>query len=172
MKSNQLGPKVGRMTIGALFLMLATAWTAHGYSLDSYEPDNAWTNASTLTPSAWQDHTLHVTNDLDYTSFSAEPGHTYRMETYDLTDTNFDTYMYLYDSSGTNELANNDDGGVQKWSSMITWTNTAASAATWYVRVNSYHTLYAGTYNLAVTDITALGPDAWEPDNTSTQATP
>lgn len=171
MKSNRMGSKGGRVVMGALFLMLTAAMTARGISSDSYEPDNAWTNASTLTPSAWQDHTLHVTNDIDYTSFSAAPGHVYRIETYDLTDTNFDTYMYLYDASGTNVLTFNDDGGAQGWSSRITWTNAAATAATWYVRVNSRLTHSAGTYDLAVTDITGLGPDAWEPDNTSTQAT-
>ena len=94
MKSNKMGSKCGRVVIGALFIIMTAAWTARGISPDAYEPDNAWTNASTLAPSAAQDHTIHVTNDLDYTAFSAQAGHVYRMETYDLS-ANLDTYMYL-----------------------------------------------------------------------------
>lgn len=176
MKSNEMTANGGRMAIGALFLILMAAWPTRSAATtvypDDYEADNAWTNASTLTPSDWQDHTIHVTNDLDYTAFSAEAGHVYRMETYDPTHSNFDTYMYLYDSSGINELDHNDDiVTTLNLASMITWTNTAATALTWYVRVNSYNTLYTGTYSLAVTDITGLTPDAWEPNNAWTQAT-
>ena len=171
MRSIRMKVQDRSMMLAALGLVLAMAGPARAINPDAFEADNDWSAASALTSSAWQAHTIHVTNDLDYVGFSAAPGHVYRMETYDMTDVNFDSYMYLYDASGTHQLAFDDDHGVQHHASMITWTNAGAVATTWYVRVNTFHEYSTGAYNLAVTDVTGLGADAWEPDNVATQAT-
>ncbi|MBI2438369.1 MAG: hypothetical protein HYV36_06115, partial [Lentisphaerae bacterium] len=103
---------------GATAILLAFYWVfsarmANALEADVYEVDN--TAAQSLTRSALNDgaqtHTIHLTNDIDYTHFTASAGHTYSIET-TLLDASMDTYLYLLATNGTTILTHNDDSGV------------------------------------------------------------
>lgn len=79
------------------------------YSSDSFEPDSAYTSASTYTVGAPQNHTLYPNSDEDYVVFSATTGSQYTITTSSLRN-GADTYLTLYSSGGTTVVASNDNG--------------------------------------------------------------
>jgi hypothetical protein len=126
-----------------------------GNVADSYEPDDSYTQATSISPGSSQDHTLHTTSDYDYMMFSATAGYDYEMETFSPGD-NTDTVMTLYDTNGTTQLAENDDNDAKaiaksnrSLQSTINWT--CPSNGTYYIRVRGYSG-DIGTYSILLTE--------------------
>lgn len=110
-------------------------WTVtSGASGDSYEPDNAYTDASTITVNgAAQHHTFHQSGDEDWAKFTVTASETYTITTSNL-GTNADTILELYDTNGTSLLDSNDDcpgGGLE--SCINGWSDP--DAGTYFIRV-------------------------------------
>jgi hypothetical protein len=61
-----------------------------------------------------------------------------------------DTYIYLYYTDGTTEIAHNDDGG-SGYASRIEWSCT--TTGTYYVKVRHFSTSSGtGSYDISVTE--------------------
>ncbi|NTU79815.1 MAG: bacillolysin [Chloroflexales bacterium] len=136
-------------------------------STDPYEPDNTRAEARSITVNgAAQAHNFHLAGDQDWVTFSAAAGWTYTVATSDLGPCG-DTVVELYDS-GNNLLGLNDDyGGL---ASRVVWIASAAQPV--FVHVRHFSSGVSGActaYNLAVTGL-AVGPDAFEPDNSLAEA--
>ena len=94
-------------------------------------------------PWSWYDGILDPASDVDYCSFSAEAGRSFRIEV--SLDTLLDSILTLYDSTGT-ALREDDDGG-EGWGSLITWT--APVSGTYYLQVRPYNpSTQTGSYSL------------------------
>jgi len=135
---------------------------------DAYEDDDGPDDASTIS-STQADHNFHDAGDTDWAKFSATAGTGYVIETLNL-GSRCDTYLYLYDTDGTTEIAHDDDSGTGL-ASRIGWT--APANGTYYVRVHhdSSSTYGANTdYDLRVTAVGSGGGDGYEPDDASGQA--
>jgi putative cell wall-binding protein len=114
---------------------------------DAYEPDDISSQAKQIpTDGTVQERTLWPQGDVDWATFEAQAGTTYVIETSRTYGTT-DTYLYLYDSDATTELASDDDGG-DGWFSRIEWT--APADQTIYVRVEYFFSSGVGYYGLSV----------------------
>ena len=136
---------------------------------DVYEPDDSAAQARTLTTDgATQTHTIHIANDNDWVKFDAVAGNQYVIQTANL-GSNMDTYLHLYDTNGTTELARDDDSGGG-YASRIGWL--APASGTYFVRAHHYSgTLFGAgaNYDLSVR-VTASTADSYEPDDSAAQA--
>ena len=106
---------------------------------------------------------------MDYFKFNATGGRQYRVETSNL-GSGMDSYIYLYDTDGSTEIAHNDDGGVGL-ASRIVWC--CASSGTYYVRVRHYSSSSGtGSYDISVNDEGDCGgtEDDYEPDDSASEA--
>ncbi|MGB3904289.1 MAG: pre-peptidase C-terminal domain-containing protein [Anaerolineae bacterium] len=133
---------------------------------DPYEPDNTIAEAQPITTDgSVQAHNLHTQTDHDYSSFVADGGTSYTIETMNL-GLNIDTVIYLYDDQG-NQLASNDDGGAEPVASRIIWI--APSGGTYYVMTKDLGEDSSGAdaiYEILVTSGGAgEGADTYEPDD-------
>lgn len=98
---------------------------------DAYEPDNAYTSANSITVNgAAQRHTFHENGDEDWAKFTVTAGSAYTITTSNLGSNN-DTYLYLYNTNGTDILDQDNDSGPGL-GSQIVWT--APSNGTYYVK--------------------------------------
>jgi Zn-dependent metalloprotease len=137
-------------------------------SVDEYESDDLASQAKGIIvngPS--QSHNFHVADDRDWVRFSASAGDNYVIQTFNLSN-RCDTFLYLYGTNGTTELARNDDGGGGN-ASRISWT--APADGIYYVVVRHFNPAIYGDgteYELRVTS-EGLMLDAYEPDDTSAQ---
>jgi len=132
-----------------------------GTGLDSYEPDNTYTQASPITTNgSAQTHNFHVPGDQDWVSFPASTSVLgYAIETSNL-GFGSDTYMELYDTDGTTLIASDDDGGVGL-ASRIDWAPPVDG--TYYVKVRHFSSSASGpdtNYDLSVTALVALSAPA------------
>ncbi|WP_129628510.1 M4 family metallopeptidase [Candidatus Oscillochloris fontis] len=138
-------------------------------SSDAYEPDNAITQARSISVNSAtnQIHNFHVAGDYDWVGFTTQPDTTYTIETLNLGACS-DTVLDLYNSSGT-FLANNDD--YNGLASRVVWNSS--SSTTLYARVRHYSSTSSGScssYELRVTSISSTTIDTFEPDNAITTA--
>lgn len=126
---------------------------------DAYEPDDSWTNASTILPDEMQYHSIDDGgHDVDWVTFSIASTAEVRIETCGPFSQWVDTVMWLYDEAGVpySEIAYNDDYNIYYWS-MITMTLPAGQ---YWVRVESYAQIdEISLYNLTL----SLGPFMSEP---------
>ncbi|UCG66943.1 MAG: PPC domain-containing protein, partial [Deltaproteobacteria bacterium] len=99
------------------------------------------------------DGEIEIGGDVDYFSFSAASGYRYVILTSQLVVL-FDTFIHLYDTDGTTELASDDDSG-QDLFSRIVWQ--ANSPGTYYVRVKHFNDTDTGTYNISITGTRLAG---------------
>lgn len=87
------------------------------YALDSFEPDDVMTSASTYTQPQVK-HTLYSGGDVDHVAFDAIAGRQYTVTTTNLKN-GADTYLELYSSPGQiNPVAVNDDASTSSLSSL------------------------------------------------------
>lgn len=116
---------------------------------DIYEADDAYTSASNITVDVSQtNRTIHATNDVDFVRFTALPERYYMIQTSD-PDWGLDTMLSLYDETGTNLLAANDNGGT--WpSSLIQYR--VSTGGTFYVKVEASGSGSIGSYTLKISD--------------------
>jgi|GEM_PF-1530087 len=138
---------------------------------DSYEPDDSAGAAKSIgTDGSGQTHNFHVAGDNDWVKFDATSGRQYTIETANL-GSGSDTYMYLYSTNGSTQLAEDDDGGGGL-ASRIGWT--APGNGTYYVRVRHYSSSASGSntnYDISVRDTGGGGGggggDSYEPDDSA-----
>ena len=112
-------------------------------------PDTAWEVAVGPDYTARFDHA----NDNDWFVFTATAGATYRLRTLEL-GPNCDTVLYLYDFTGLQLLAQNDDRAPGNPASEIVWTATYSGLHRILVRHYDWRSYGAGTdYTLRVTEL-------------------
>jgi len=157
---------------GTYYLMVrdyfnnGSSYTIHiaqpdAYEPDAYEPDDDYTQASWITTDgSVQEHTLVPIGESDYVKFNATLGTTYIIET--SVDGVSDTYLYLYDQTGTGLIEGDDDGGIDLGSKIV-WENDIANG-TYYVLANDTYE-NGSSYTIRITQ-----PDAYEPDDNYTIA--
>jgi hypothetical protein len=132
---------------------------------DGYEPDDTAAQAKPISPKGlWQEHSTWPAGDGDWTTFDAEAGSTYVIETTATVGVE-DTYVYLYDSDGTTLLASNDDSPAWPFS-RIEWTASADKKV--YVVVRNWEAVAGvGFYGVRVDGPNAqpvAGSDAYIAD--------
>ncbi|MCW3999284.1 MAG: right-handed parallel beta-helix repeat-containing protein [Candidatus Bathyarchaeota archaeon] len=127
-----------------MFLLISVQFTSlvNAQTQDSYEPDDSFTQYSTLTPSTLiqeQIRSIMPAGDNDYIRFYATPGN-YTFYTSGSTD----TYGYLYDQNQTQLISDDDSGdGVQ-----FKFTYNITLSGNYYLRVRGYSNETIGDYAL------------------------
>ncbi|MDH4138257.1 MAG: hypothetical protein OEW09_16305, partial [Anaerolineae bacterium] len=89
---------------------------AMGVCEDDYEPDNDYTEATTVTVPSFTSHNFNNADDRDWLVFSGTAGITYTIQTMNLAISgtkHVDTKLvfYWWDGSGLVHLATHDDDG-------------------------------------------------------------
>ncbi|MEA3281692.1 MAG: S8 family serine peptidase, partial [Euryarchaeota archaeon] len=108
---------------------------------DLYEPDNDHTQANWVpTNGSKQIHDFHVSEDWDYVKFNATEGINYLIKTSDL-GSESDTYMYIYDTDGLTEIAQDDDCG-EGFASRIVWR--CGASGIYYIMIRHYSSSACG----------------------------
>ena len=97
---------------------------------DSYEPDDSYYQASTISEGEAQKHSIVPANDVDWIKFTLSSTSVVVIET---SGTSGDTRMWLYDSS-LKLIEYDDDGGVGYWSKIT----RKLSPGTYYVKIDEY----------------------------------
>ena len=132
---------------------------------DSYEDDDTSAAARAIVVDAGaQTHNTCPAGDEDWVRFTADAGTTYVLHTSNL-GIAADTYLYLYGTDGTTELARNDDYGYLL-SSRIIWQ--APQGGVYYAKVRHLNPQASGVdthYDLTVTKGGGCAADTHEPDN-------
>jgi hypothetical protein len=116
-----------------LVVLAITASTLTGIaSADSFEPDNSYSNAASITTDGQaQSHSIDPAADEDWLIFTLETRSDVVIETNGISG---DTVMWLYDGL-VGELATDDDGGVGYFSRI----QMTLSMGTYYVRIKEYN---------------------------------
>jgi hypothetical protein len=135
------------------------------YAPDAYENDDTFADAKTIVVGDIQTHSLHVTGDKDYVTFTLS-------ETADVSIvmTLIDNLppwemlqVYLFDTSKSLLGSNAEAGGPRPPYDVLPFNAYNLAAGTYYVKVN-----YSDSMRLVVEyelSIAALTPDAYETDN-------
>lgn len=111
---------------------------------DAFEPDNLYSQADTiLIGSTTPDHTIYPSGDKDYFKFTVSTPGYYTLQT----NGNMDTYMTLYNSTGTSALINNDDDGLGS-NALIRYN--FSSIGTYYVAITGYSGSGNAPYSLTI----------------------
>jgi hypothetical protein len=119
---------------------------------DGFEGDDTYASARDIAVGEIQTHNSHLANDADWVKFQAQAGNTYIIHTTNL-GVGADTHLYLYDTTGTNLLASNDDISRATLASEIQWT--APASGTYYILAKQWNPITGGCatyYDLAVTN--------------------
>jgi hypothetical protein len=136
---------------------------------DSYEPDNSFTQYSSMSVSTTlqsQMRSIRPANDQDYIRFMASAG-TYTFYTL----SQIDTYGHLYDSN-QRQLAYNDDGGGGLQFRIV--YNITVNGY-YFLRVRGYSSSVQGSYTLYFSYVPSAAPpppipgDTYEPDGSFVQ---
>jgi hypothetical protein len=119
------------------------------------EPNNTWDDTGVLTIIDGS-HTGEITGgDFDFWKFWSVAGDNLNINCVNASTT-FDTYLHLYDSTGTNELASNDDAQGTLQSEIIFTTLTTG----WhYFNLRGYSNDSIGTYTVTLTGSTPNDPN-------------
>ncbi|MBN2829961.1 MAG: PPC domain-containing protein, partial [Candidatus Cloacimonetes bacterium] len=119
------------------------------------EPNNTWNDTGVLTIING-DHTGEITTgDHDFWKFWSVAGDNLNINCVN-GSTSFDTYLHLYDSTGTNQLASNDDAQGTLQSEIIFTTMTTG----WhYFDFRGYSTASVGTYLVTLSGSTPNDPN-------------
>ena len=132
--------------------------------LDAYEYDGDWQHAKPIYPWQRQEHNIVPETDVDWLTFTLSAQSDVVLETW---GDSADTEMWLYDSNGVaagTDIAYDDDGGVGACSRI----EQELPPGTYYVKIQSYdnETVIPDYF----VTMTIAGMDAYEVDNTYTQA--
>ncbi|MFQ5463983.1 MAG: CARDB domain-containing protein, partial [Phycisphaerae bacterium] len=101
---------------------------------DVYEPDNTPTEATSVSCPTTQTHTVHAHGDVDWFAISLQNNASLTIETSNLSGSNPDTFVEIYDD-GCGFLAGNDDGG-SGLASRLVWS--ATYTGTHYVKARAF----------------------------------
>jgi len=134
--------------------------------LDAYEPDNSYPEAKTIISGVQQVHSINPAGDNDWVTFTLTDYADIILETSGSGED--DTVLYIYDSTGTNQIGYNDDGAFNLYSRI----SMTLGPGTYYARVEEFgNNDIINTYylNLTVTYTTPV-LDIYEPDNSYPEA--
>jgi hypothetical protein len=138
--------------------------TAAGCIEDALEDDDSLGTARLVaTDGSTETHNICPAGDQDWVRFAAEFGTIYVLQTSNL-GSKADTYLHLYNTDGSLELAQNDDYGYGL-ASRVVWQ--APADGVYYAKVNHHSPTVSGattSYDLAISEGVCL-PDSSEPDN-------
>jgi vibriolysin len=162
-----LGLPVGNYYVYAVIDNGLASQTAYslGYLMklgpDSYETDNAYTQANTIALGGVQeDHSIIGFADVDWIHFNVSSvPRSVVIETDGWF--NGDTEMRLYQGDGSNQVAYNDDGGTDRYSRIA---YTATITGDYYIRVNEWgnnNVIYdyeVKLYDLSISPTTTASP--------------
>jgi hypothetical protein len=119
------------------------------------EPNNAW-DATGVQEVINGSHTGNISSgDHDYWKFWAMAGDSININCVN-NQTSFDTYLHLYDSSGTNQLASNDDAQGTLQSEII---YNITQGGYYYFDLRGYSTGSTGNYTVTLTGATPNDPN-------------
>ncbi|MBI3991150.1 MAG: IPT/TIG domain-containing protein, partial [Candidatus Omnitrophica bacterium] len=143
------------------------------YSTDSYETDDTFSQANTITTDGvTQHHTFYAggsshPGDNDWVKFSADKGTGYAIKTSGLGN-GADTVLSLYSTDGTTLITSNDDIVTSvDITSRIAWN--ASASGTYFVKSTQFSgTDAAGTYGSYNLGIEKMAITSISPDNGST----
>ncbi|MDR0586855.1 MAG: PPC domain-containing protein [Treponema sp.] len=112
--------------------------------IDAYEPDDRQEDAKTISIGEEQIHSFTTEDDVDWVRFTVDLQGAYNIRAWGIENSDLDTYLSLYDSTGS-LIDENDDAG-ETYASSIT---TDLSPGLYYIRV---HVLEypSGSYKLAL----------------------
>ena len=132
---------------------------------DAYEPDDAHTNATTITAGVPQNnHSIYPVGDVDWVTFRlTEP----RFVILETSGASGDTIMWLYESDGTTLIDYDNDSGVGRFSRLV--VSLPAGVYTASVKPMSLYSAIAD-YSISLDTFPATSPDAYEPDDVVTSA--
>lgn len=126
--------------------------------VDTTEPNDSASLAVPLTTDSSAVEAYMVRGDVDWFSFEAVAGQAYFIRTHG----NTDTYMTLFDTTGTAVLEENDDyeGGIEGsfgWNAGIEWESPASG--TYYLEVTGYDDFEAGRYRITAQEIDSVSTE-------------
>ncbi|UCE38260.1 MAG: DVUA0089 family protein, partial [Thermoplasmata archaeon] len=137
-----------------------------GVTGDSYEPDDTSAQATTITSGTPQSHSIAPVGDVDWVTFTLSSTADIILETSGSADG--DTILYLIESDGTTQVTYDDDGGSDFYSRL---TCDDLAAGTYYAIVEEYFSNdEIESYSIELSVVTAGAGDAFEPDDTSAEA--
>jgi hypothetical protein len=113
---------------------------------DSYEPDDRREDAKTISPGEEQSRTFTTEDDIDWVRFTVDSRGSYSIRAWGVEYAGLDTFLGLYDASGT-LVTENDDAG-ETYSSSISGRELPPGIYYIRVRVLEYP---SGSYRLSVT---------------------
>ena len=150
---------------------LRVAWTPSNasHAPDVWEADNVPGQAHAIGDSGIQTHNIHVPGDVDWAKFTIEGTGALNLmiDTYGTTQD--DTQLWLYGpNNSTTCIAYDDNSGVGNFSLI---TAGGIRPGTYYVKVKEYGNNGAiQSYTLRTSWVQLENPDAYEPDNTASEA--
>ena len=109
-------------------------------------PDNTSTTAS-ISVGGSTTNSLEVPGDQDWYAITLTAGQSIKI-TLTSPGQMIDTYLNVYDSSGTNILAHDDDSGGGNTNSVLGLT--APTTGTYYIDVKAWDNAQTGSYTLSV----------------------
>ena len=107
------------------------AFGENGSDVDSYEPDDDWSQANSIDVGQTQTHSIIPAGDEDWLQFTLTSTSDVTIET---SGTSGDTVLALFDASGA-LIAFNDDGGVGLFSLISEYD---LASGTYYIGVAAY----------------------------------
>ncbi len=125
-------------------------------SYESYGDDYAG-GASSISPGGSQSHTL-TPGDYDWVTVYLQSGYRYTIQT----TGSIDNHLFFYNTDGSTEITNNDDGG-DLMNGLITVTITTTGY--YFLKVEGNSTFTTGPYGLSVSSGTYVsgGGDVYDP---------
>ncbi len=113
---------------------------------DTYEPDNTFTQAKTITSGSQQTRSINPAGDDDWIKLTLSQTSNVTVET---SGPSGDTEMWLYASNGTTEIDHDDDDGTGSFSLI---SQNGLASGTYYILVRAYgDNSTIGTYYLSLT---------------------
>jgi len=127
---------------------------------DAYEPDDTWEQSRLLEVGGSQNHNIHTAGDEDWVKFVAQP-FTYTIKTTATLGFPVDTFLTLYDTNHTSQLAENDDDPANPPLSKITYGFPVTG--TYFIKAKHFNSNVGGCgpeyrYTLAITTTSLSSP--------------
>jgi hypothetical protein len=116
---------------------------------DSFETDDARSQASTMTFGTAQQHTMTVA-DTDWVRFSADSGSVYFIR--DTGASSFRTYAHLFYGTDVTAIASNYSSAA----GTLSWAWPCVKTGTYYARITPYTTAATGAYSFTTTKFDTL----------------
>ena len=123
---------------------------------DSYEPDNTYMEATQINMGSTQSH-VTIAGDIDWFKFNATVGTTYLIKVSGY----LDGYMRLFDTTGENQIASDDDNNWDVDVETTYWGNpvilwSCPSTGTYYFNVTGFDEEDEGYYSVDINTSTLV----------------